>query len=334
MLWSVPAHLVWPTRAVLGVGLAALAGSVVAFVARAAGTSGWVLPRAHVLAGVVGLAFGTHDLVSAPVGVPLLGVWLTPYAGGFAIVLSLGASYQHVTRSLARARMRHSDLARLVAEKEAELEQRDAHVRRIERESVLVRERRRLTRELQHDVGADLVAAVAAAESGQPLARAGARIRDALDALRLVVDSLVPAESVIDVLARLRSRMAPSLERRGARIVWRVADLPEVGGFAAEHALCLLRFVHAAFRAVEAREGATTVTVRTGADRGPAGECAFIEVEDDAPAARASAQLARCEATLRAQARRLGGELVTASGDGGTRVRLRVPLSLAPVAPE
>ena len=52
-----------------------------------------------------------------------------------------------------------------------------------------------------------------------------ATVRDSLDELRLVIHSLDPGLTEVPaLLAVLRARLEPTLERRGIRFRWRVGD--------------------------------------------------------------------------------------------------------------
>lgn len=86
----------------------------------------------------------------------------------------------------------------------------------------VLRERRRIARELHDRVGAQLVSALALVDPEDP-SRADQRaiLEHGLLELRLLVDDMNdPASTLADHLAQLRRRMQPVLERRGIVLEW------------------------------------------------------------------------------------------------------------------
>lgn len=324
-LLLIPAHLVWPARAVLGVAICGVAGYMVQFVRGASAAQDWVLKKHHAAGGLFGLAAGVHDIASAPFGVPYAGTWLTPHAGAVAIFLTLAAILRHLVVSIRESNALGHDLEERVALREHELALYYERLRAYERRQLLEAERKRLTHGLHSGVGSVLVSTIAGVESrSEPISLVADRIRDALDDLRLVIDSLRPEESLIDILARLRSRLMARFERHGIEVAWQVEDIPPLRGFGAEHALYLLRILQDVLRAAERRPGVGVVTVRTGRQTLAACEGIFVEIEDDCEIAEPRIDASEMRERLEA----IGANLSLDAGATGTRVRIWLPVDL------
>jgi signal transduction histidine kinase len=333
LLAVVPPHLLWLARAAIGVGICALAGYTVEFVRGSKAAQEWVLEKHHVAAGALGVVAGFHDIASAPFGWPISGYWLVQHAGALAILFTLAAIFRHLIASIRATSSLGRDLEVRFDTAERILAERFARIRTIENAYMIEAERARLTRGLHEGVGSVLMSTIAGVEAEHPSASPGAsvvadRIRDALDDLRLVIDSLRPEESLLDMLARLRSRLAARFERRGIAVAWQVDDVPAMRGFEAEHALVLLRILQDAFRGSERVAGVRTVTVRTGSESRDDRAGIYVEIEDDG-----RETIARPEhAAMRDRAAALGGVVSVSRETAATRTRLWLPVDLPEVS--
>ncbi len=328
-----PAHWVWLLRAAFGVGICLVAVYSVKFLKGTEVGQEWVLNRHQLAGGVVGILAGVHDIASGPYGWPLSGYWLVQHAGSFAVFFFLGGIVRHLVMSVRESSLLGRDLGARVADHEAELAGRFARIRAMESARMLDKERARLTRGLHEGVGSVLMSTIASVEARDPEPRGAPavvadRIRDALDDLRLVIDSLRPDEALLDMLARLRSRLAARFDRRGIQIAWRVNDIPMLRGFEPEHALVLLRILQDAFRATERAGGVRVVTVRTGSEERNRREGIYVEIEDDGGTAGTPSEVT----AMRERATTIGGEITIAHEDPATRTRLWLPVDLPEVS--
>lgn len=238
------------------------------------------------------------------------------------VVLAL-AWRAHQRERVAAARV--GELEQVVDAKQHELAGNFQRLNQLALVRLVAVERERIMREMHDGLGGTLVSTLAMIESGETdrevLADA---IRSALEDMRLVIDSLDPdVDDVATVLGMLRCRLEPRLRRRGVRFDWQVDDLPALEGMGPEQYLHILRIVQESVTNAIKHTSAATIRIATSMDE--SGEHALIEVEDDGggfddvPRGRGLGNMER-------RAHELGGSLAIDGGDGGTRVRLTIPL--------
>lgn len=197
----------------------------------------------------------------------------------------------------------------------------------LERERTLLLERRRLTRDMHDGLGSALVSSLAAVERGEVRPQQlASMLRDCMDDLRAVIDSLEPADQdLVAVLAMLRFRLEPRLDAAGVKLHWRMDDLPELAWMGAPEALHVMRIVQEVLANVVRHAGARRVEVSARLVDG----CIHVCLADDGvgfdPAAAASG---RGLPSLHQRAAALGGSIDIDAGAGrGTRVLLRLPVA-------
>jgi signal transduction histidine kinase len=288
----------------------ALAAAIVGVIARDVGIQlGWVAqPTIH--------------------GMPLIAPLLI---AGFAATLLL-----RFARAFREAEIARAQLAERVREKHAELDASFARLRGAERSAAVAEERERLMREMHDGVGSSLVRAIALVER-----RAASpdqiveTLRAALEDMRIAIDSLDPAvRDVDDILAVLRDRLAPRLERSGVVIEWRLADVAPLGPLSAEGALDLLRICQEAIANAISHGKARRIRIATSESAAASERCVVIAIEDDGVGLPSDAHEGRGFANMRFRASRLGAELRVDSERAGTRVELRLPRAPAALAPQ
>ena len=235
-------------------------------------------------------------------------------------------------RALNESEALNARLEERVAEEKGKLETSYRAMHELQRAQVVAEERERIMRDLHDGLGGQLVSALAMAQQrGAEMASVQQTLRDALDDLRLVIDSLDPAEGdLLVLLGTVRGRLEPRLAQQGLRFEWQVRDLPAIPGFTPEKALQVLRIIQEAIANVLKHAQARTVTVRTGTDAaGGALPGVFIEVVDDGIGLQAAATAGRGLANMRSRAARIGAKLDVLARDRGTSVRLWLPLPAA-----
>lgn len=285
-------------------------------------------PKTLAVAAFLGTVFVVHDLASVFYGKPISGFWLSAYAASVALLFSGWTILASLADSLTEAETLNRELEGRVRQKHRELESNYRKLRRLERERAIAAERERIMQDVHDGIGGQLVSTLALVESGrgEPDAVADS-LHEALDDLRLIIDSLDPDEGdLAAVLGTMRLRVQPRLERGGIAIDWQVRDVPPIDGFGPEQALQVLRVVQESIANVLKHADATRVRIQTGTIRSPLGDEAYVEVRDDGSGMRAQAPPGRGLANMRRRAENLGGALDIESTTAGTRIRLRMPL--------
>ncbi len=224
----------------------------------------------------------------------------------------------------------NAELDRRIAHRESELARSHERLRAMERSATLAGERGRLVREMHDGLGSLLVSTLALVEGGE---QRGAVIADALrevlDEMRLMLDSLEPDEDdLAALLGRVRARLSPRLARAGLRVDWQLPHderMPPLEPTTLHH---VMRIVQEAIGNVIRHAEAGTIAIRTHLEaRGEAPGIA-IEIHDDGkglpPGAGASR---RGLAHMRKRSDDIGGQLEFDSSTDGTRVRLWFPIA-------
>lgn len=285
--------------------------------------------RVLLLPVVLGVLFGMHDLVMVAMGRSVLGgVLLSPYIPVLAMAAAGWLLLERHLETLRETEALNAELEARVASKHRELEENYDRLRAFERRHAVVGERERIMQDMHDGMGGQLVSTLAMVESGGWTAeQVSEALRDALDDLRIVIDSLDPAETdLLTVLGMVRARLEPRLVRHGLRFRWRVAEVPPLPGFGPEMALQVMRVVQEALTNVVRHARATTVTVRTGEMVGDDGRPGvFVDVEDDGRGIDLEAPRGRGLAGMQRRAARLGGAVAVDATGTGTRVRLWIP---------
>lgn len=283
----------------------------------------------------VGIVLATHDLLLLSGRLPPGHLYLLPYS-----CLLLLFTFQHaLARQHAAA---FADLASANAEQELRLAAQQAqleahHVTLVgfEREQALLRERQRLMRDMHDGLGSALLSSLALVqgrELSQP-ALAG-MLRECIDDLRLVIDSLEPIENdLATLLGTLRLRLGDRLAAAGLQLHWAVDDVPPLAWLDPPSALQVLRLAQEMFTNVlkHARAHHVHVSLRR------VGDDVQVEIADDGvgcPAASFEVRDAGGGSTggrglrnMRTRAQSLGARVEFDSRPGeGTRVRLLLPI--------
>jgi signal transduction histidine kinase len=180
-------------------------------------------------------------------------------------------------------------------------------------------------REMHDGLGGQLVSSLALVEAGDHSdPELVAALRDSLDELRLVILSLDPdLTEVPALLAALRGRLEPTLERRGIRFRWRVLDAPTPAKFGPDQLLSLMRILQEAITNAVRHAAPSVIEVATSVVDGHL----IIVVRDDGRGFPARLRRGRGLTNMERRAQELGGVLRFQSSEGGTTVDVKLPLS-------
>jgi signal transduction histidine kinase len=218
-----------------------------------------------------------------------------------------------------------------VQERTAELERTHARLLALERKASVAAERERLMRDMHDGIGSQLITMMEAVERGSADGAQVTRLlRECMDDLRLMIDSLEPEEySLLVALGNLRYRLEPRLRAAGVALEWAVEE--GVRAPSPDATLHLLRIVQEAVTNALKHARATRLRIACRCEA----DALVLEVADNGCGFSATevrptpATARRGLGNMLVRAHQLGGSLQRRDDGGGTRWVLRVPLGPA-----
>lgn len=220
-----------------------------------------------------------------------------------------------------------------VAETSRELTQHLGRLKDMEKERALSAERERIMQDMHDGIGGNLVQALSIAASRADLAPIEEPLRNCLEELRILIDSIEPVNGDLgSVLGTLRMRMSRRLAQAGVEMRWQVGDLPTLPDLGPKDVLEITRIVQEAITNSLKHSGARRIGVAAHAEtRGTELEI-IVEVSDDGGGFRARQDegTGRGIVGMKRRAATLGGQLHIAADATGTTVRLEIPAKRPP----
>lgn len=268
----------------------------------------------HDLALLAGLAWHEHPSI-------------LPYAP-LAIAASFVSAIRHrFVQALHQVERANAELSQRLIEQSTQLQAQHEQLTEAERQQALLIERQRLMHDMHDGLGSSLLSAMVAVEQGRMQQdEVVGVLRECVDDLRLVIDSLEPVgHDLVSLLATMRYRLGKRLQAGGLSLEWDVQDLPPLDWLEPPDALHVLRLLQEALNNVLKHAHATRVRIATR----HAGDRVEIRVEDDGQGFDiSSAQKGRGLRSQVKRAERLGGTLHLETRPGqGTRLSLRLPVN-------
>ena len=207
---------------------------------------------------------------------------------------------------------------------EAEL---SALQKEVEHRQTLSDERQRLMQDMHDGMGSSLLTALLAVENGRIDASAVAEIlKSCIDDLKLAIDSMEPVQAdLLLLLATLRFRLGPRLERAGIALRWEIEIVPALDWIDPRNALHILRILQEAFTNIVKHTRATEIRVSTGVDK----DHVVVTVADNGAGFLVPQGKSSTGKGLNNQIRRatsIGAEVRWNSSDAGTCLTLHLPI--------
>ncbi len=306
--------------------------AAVLFVMRLAWRDGSRELRMIALSLLASLLLGVHDLVLLTGLAWPEHIYLMPYATLLTLASFLYAVQRRYTGALSEVEVLNQQLELRLQAQSTEMQAQYERLREAERQQALLIERQRLMQDMHDGLGSSLLSAMVAVEQGSmEQDKVVEVLRECVDDLRLVIDSLEPvAHDLVALLATMRYRLGKRLQAGGLMLEWDVQDLPLLEWLEPPDALHVLRLMQEALSNVLKHARATRVRMVTRNH----GRYVEIRVEDDGNGFDiATAQMGRGLKSQQRRAQRLGGSLRVDSSVGhGTRLSLRLPVNRMPPA--
>lgn len=211
--------------------------------------------------------------------------------------------------------------------REAELTESHARLREIEQRQTLSQERQRLMQDMHDGLGSSLVSALWVVEHGRMDETEVAQVlQGCIDDLQLAIDSMGTVEAdLLLLLATLRYRLGPLLERTGIALRWEVQTVPDLDWLAPKNSLHILRILQEAFTNIIKHTRATEIRVATIVED----YYVVVTITDNGQGFVVESALKSGGKGLSNQMRRaeaIGAEVKLNSSDAGTCFTLRLPI--------
>ncbi len=204
-------------------------------------------------------------------------MYYTQFVGMMAIGLMAWFIARRHVRSGRELAALNAELEQRVGQKARELEEGYDERSRLEQAQTLSRERERLMRDMHDGLGGQLIQALAISENRSAPSELHDSLSNALDDLRMIVDSLAPEQSrLIPLLASFRHRNRRLWESADVNLVWQMGDVPDAE-LGPERALNLLRIVQEATSNALRHSGATEVRISTDTN----GDAVLVSIADN-----------------------------------------------------
>jgi len=275
---------------------------------------------------ILGLALGVHDLYLLAGWAWPEHIYLMPFATLIIVVSFLYAVQRRYIGALHGVEQANVHLAERLSQQGSEMQAQHDRLREAERQQALLLERQRLMQDMHDGLGSSLLSAMVAVEQGSmDQDKVVEVLRECVDDLRLVIDSLEPVgHDLVSLLATMRYRLGKRLQSGGLMLEWDVQDLPPLEWLEPPDALHVLRLMQEALSNVLKHARATRVRMATRHH----GSYVEIRVEDDGEGFDiATAQRGRGLKSQQRRAQRLGGHVrIDTSPGHGTRLSLRLPV--------
>lgn len=246
------------------------------------------------------------------------------------VLLALAAAFLSRNLRLFRSMEDYNQvLARDLAAREREIAEAFEQRKAVERQQALLAERQRIMRDMHDGLGGRLMSLAAqlrADEAAAPREALAVEVIDALEELRLIVDSLDTAGDDLGMaLGAFRARMEARLASAGIESRWSIDDAAAARSLPASAVLDVYRILQEACANMLRHAAADRLQVRLA--EGPDGGL-LLEFADNGrgpPGAGDGQGGGRGLDNMRRRAARLGGDISFEPAEPGFRVRLRLP---------
>jgi signal transduction histidine kinase len=168
-----------------------------------------------------------------------------PYGAFMLFFLAEYLLQSRYLAALGQVEQNNQTLAATLWQREQELAAQQAVLLQAEKNNARLAERARLTQDIHDGIGSALTGTlIGLRSSNTTAAQAAQAVRECLDDIRIVMESLEPtAHDLTTLLGTLRQRFAGRLEATNLHLNWDIAQLPPLPWLDAPQALDILRAV-------------------------------------------------------------------------------------------
>lgn len=303
-------------------GLLPIGAVFLFYLTRATLRSPTVLRQLLWLAAMVTTLTGAYDFALLLHRVPWPAAYIMPYSAVFYSVTVGWALIDRFVKTHGEYERLNIALDARVREHESALDAQYAKAAALERERAVASERDRILRNIHDGLGHHLISALQLVESGEHSRQeASAALRDALDELRIAIDSMTPTvHDLLVMLGNLRYRLEPRLHAAGISLHWNVIDTERIASLGPMEVTDITRIMQEVCTNAMKHSHATDMSLSVScAD----GEALVIAISDngcgyDTQATHEGVGIA----SMRKRAHNIGASLEIESRPGETRITL------------
>lgn len=274
---------------------------------------------------------GIHDLVYMTSQTYPDQVWIFPFGTIFVFLAFIFATQRQYVGALTLVENANMNLAEKLTAREQELRITHEELMAVEQRQTLLLERQRLARDVHDGIGASLMTSLAWVE-GKDIdpEHVAQMLRECLDDLRIVIESLEPMEhDLTTLLGTLRHRFGHRLEAAGLTLDWQMDELPLLPWLDSPQALHILRIVQEALSNIVKHANAHAIAIsarqiKDGQGRPLIAICIADDGEGFDTTQRSSGRGLK---HMKERAQAVGGILhMTSSAGQGSRLELLLPV--------
>jgi len=287
--------------------------------------------KKHAITSLIGIGanigLGLHDW--ANIFFILNQPYLLQYGQPFIFLVMGRHLFKDYISALRQAELTNKELDERVHLREMELQTSMQKSRQAEHEKLLLKERERIMADIHDGVGGHLISALAVAESSTSTETTlvSQTIHQALDELRIVIDSLDPDERKLSLmLGSFRHRYDQRLQKQGIQVNWKFNQLDQLDLVGPEISLQLLRILQELITNIIKHARANQVSVWMGISDHPHGQECWLSVADNGIGFDTTASPGRGLGNLKRRAEAVGGSIKLTSQGKGTIAELVFPM--------
>lgn len=208
-----------------------------------------------------------------------------------------------------------------------QLKQSQQHLLEVQHQKSVLCERQRVMHDMHDGLGSTLTSSLVLLERGElTVPQAAVLMRECVDDLRLVIDSLEPtSKDIATLLGMLRYRLQHRFESADVRVLWQMGDLPSLPWLEPSLALDLLRLTQEAIANALKHADATELTLTARHDDN---NIELVLQDDGCGFDPVEMKLAgRGIRTMQTRAQRLHAPLsIESTPNVGTKISVRLPI--------
>ncbi len=256
------------------------------------------------------------------------------YSAGIALLVFTVILMRRFAGALGSAEQANTVLEQRLVERTNELEHSYAKANAATNAKLVHEERERIMRDMHDGIGGQLVQALSMVSQDDSLAPLEPTLREALDDLRLIIDSLsVPDGNLPVLLATLRHRLSQPIQRAGLEFDWRLEDLPNSTHLSQSDLLHVLRILQESVTNILKHAEASRLAITTDVDSDGR---IRIRIADDGVGLKQEDQRqpGRGLPSLYKRSSAVGADLSIEAGPDKTGTQVKLVLPAAPPMPE